>query len=80
MAKQSWLRRVVTAIDHEYERRIRAASLVSEYGVGHHDAHEEVHDLGEEVAEIVNVPRDAQLGRRRRSAAAAEATDSEGDE
>lgn len=70
MAKQPWWRRVIAAIDREYERRIRAASLVTEYGIGHHDEHEADHEEEEAVAEIVNVPRGADLGHRRRAAPA----------
>jgi hypothetical protein len=68
MAEQSWWRRLVATIDREYERRIRAASLVTEYGAPHHDEHEE--ELAEEgeVAEIVNVPRGTVIGREHRAA------------
>jgi hypothetical protein len=49
------------AINKEYDRRIKRASLITEYGAAHHDhaaeAHDEAaHDEGE-AAEIVNVPR-----------------------
>ncbi len=67
MAEQSLFKRVLAAIDREYERRIRAASLVTEYGAGHghhddhhHDDHHEDEDEGD-AAEILNVP----LGTRR---------------
>ncbi|NWF82083.1 MAG: hypothetical protein HXY37_18865 [Chloroflexi bacterium] len=65
MAEQSWWRRLVAAVDREYERRIRAASLVREYGAGHHAGHSAAHDDEGEVAEIVNVPPGTQVGRRR---------------
>ncbi|MCS6883368.1 MAG: hypothetical protein RMK84_10035 [Oscillochloridaceae bacterium] len=68
MAEQSWWRRLVAAIDREYERRIRAASLVTEYGAPHHAEHEEAHEEEGEVAEIVNVPRGTAIGRERRAA------------
>lgn len=68
MAEQSWWQRMVAAINREYERRIRAASLVTEYGAGHHDHDHAVDDHhddeGGEVAEIVNVPKGTRLGRR----------------
>jgi hypothetical protein len=58
--------RLVAAINREYERRIRAASLVTEYGAGHH-AHDDDHheDEGDEaeVAVIANVPRGTRVGR-----------------
>ena len=53
------------AVFREYDRRIRRASLITEYGAAHHghahgdhaaEAHaEHAHDEGD--AEIVNVPR-----------------------
>jgi hypothetical protein len=59
--------RVITdAIYKEYDRRVKRASLVTEYGVSHHhdDAHadENHHDdahADEDEAEIVNLPRGA---------------------
>jgi hypothetical protein len=53
------------AIYKEYDRRVRRASLVTEYGASHHhhdDTHtdETDHDdahADEEAAEIVNLPR-----------------------
>ncbi|MCX7789982.1 MAG: hypothetical protein N2378_05015 [Chloroflexaceae bacterium] len=68
MAEQSWWRRLVAAVDREYERRIRAASLVTEYGASHHAEHEEEHAEEGEVAEIMNVPRGTAIGRERRAA------------
>ncbi|WP_129628375.1 hypothetical protein [Candidatus Oscillochloris fontis] len=67
MAQQGLLKRVLAAINGEYERRIRAASLVTEYGAGHghghHDDHHADHHEEDEgdAAEILNVP----LGTRR---------------
>lgn len=53
MATQSWLRRLIAAIDAEYERRVRRASLVTEYGAHRH----EEEDDDDDGAVIVNVPR-----------------------
>jgi hypothetical protein len=50
MATTSWLKRLIAAINAEYERRIRRASLVTEYGTNHH---EEADD--DDGAVIVNV-------------------------
>nr|WP_044200619.1 hypothetical protein [Oscillochloris trichoides] len=68
MAQQSLWKRMLAAVNREYERRIRAASLVTEYGAGHghghHDDHHADHHEEEddgEAAEILNVP----LGTRR---------------
>jgi hypothetical protein len=51
------------AIYKEYDRRIKRASLVKEYGMAQHHAEEhvdEVHtthdDIAEDEAEIVNIP------------------------
>lgn len=60
MAQQSWWRRMAAAIDHEYDRRIRAASLVTEYGAAHH-SHEE--DDEGEPAEIMNIPKGTAIRR-----------------
>lgn len=62
MAEQNPLQRFVAAINREYERRIRAASLVTEYGAAHH-AHHDDHDDEAEVAVIANVPRGTPVGR-----------------
>jgi hypothetical protein len=62
-------RAIADAIYKEYDRRVKRASLVTEYGISQHqhddahadethdeDAHaDEIHDEGE--AEIVNLPR-----------------------
>jgi hypothetical protein len=72
MAEQSLWQRVVSTINREYERRIRRASLVSEYGADHHGHHHAEHaehtashtSEDEEAAEIVNVPKGTRLARR----------------
>jgi len=55
---------ISNAVFKEYDRRIKRASLITEYGAAQHndhgvehedDAHE--HEDGAEEAEIVNVPR-----------------------
>jgi hypothetical protein len=57
-------RAIADAIYKEYDRRVKRASLVTEYGIAHHhdDAHtdETSHDdahADEDAAEIVNLPR-----------------------
>ena len=62
MAEQNLWRRLVAAIDREYERRVRAASLVSEYGAAHH-AGGAVEAAEGEAAVIANVPRGTRLAR-----------------
>lgn len=52
------IERLVETINREYERRIRQASLITEYGAPHHSDHED-EDHGE--VEIVNVPRGGQV-------------------
>jgi len=51
---------ISNALFREYDRRIKRASLITEYGAAHHavhaDAHEDAHEDAEE-AEIVNIPR-----------------------
>lgn len=53
--------RMLAMIDRKYERRIRAASLVTEYGAGHGHGHSDDHhhdadhDDGD-AAEIMNLP------------------------
>ncbi len=59
MAQQNWFQRLLQQINNEYERRVRAASLVQEYG-DHHGHHDHDEDDGE-VAEIVNIPRGTRL-------------------
>jgi hypothetical protein len=61
MAEQtSWWGRMLATVSREYERRIRAASLLTEYGVAHGSAHSNEDDEGE-AAEIVNLPRGSRL-------------------
>ena len=50
---------ISNALYREYDRRIKRASLITEYGAAHHAAHaDDAHDHEEaEEAEIVNVPR-----------------------
>lgn len=55
-------RAIADAVYKEYDRRVKRASLVTEYGVSHHyDAHDETHPedahADEDEAEIVNLPR-----------------------
>lgn len=57
---ESWRTLLSQAIYQEYDRRIRRASLVVEYGAGHHAAeHAPVPHQDEDDAEIANVPRGA---------------------
>jgi hypothetical protein len=52
---------ISNALYKEYDRRIKRASLITEYGTAHHDSHADAHadDAHEDVeeAEIVNIPR-----------------------
>lgn len=81
MSVLNWLSRIGRAINGEYERRIRAASEVTEYGVGHHDhhgdhahaatLHHSTHDTQHgnsdgDGAAIVNVRPGTQVGGSRR--------------
>jgi hypothetical protein len=53
----AWFSQLFQAINNEYERRIRAASEVTEYGAHHgHHGHGDEHD-DEGQIEIMNVPR-----------------------
>ena len=45
------------AIYREYDRRIKRASLITEYGASHHTTDHAEHTDEDEGAEIVNVPR-----------------------
>ena len=56
---------ISNALFKEYYRRIKRASLITEYGAAHHSSHDDAHtdsahdhaqDNGEE-AEIANIPR-----------------------
>ncbi len=55
----SFWKTISDAIYKEYDRRIRRASLITEYGAhDHHDDHaDDSHAEAEDEAEIVNVPR-----------------------
>jgi len=56
---------ISNALYKEYDRRIKRASLITEYGAAHHNGHSDAHaadaqdDLHEdgEAAEIANIPR-----------------------
>ena len=51
---------ISNALFREYDRRIKRASLITEYGAAHHAAHADAHDDAhgdDEEAEIVNIPR-----------------------
>ena len=57
---------ISNALYKEYDRRIKRASLITEYGAAHHGAHadaahDDTHEDAEE-AEIVNVPRGTPVG------------------
>jgi hypothetical protein len=45
--------RIADAVYHEYDRRIKRASLITEYGIAHHHDHEEAH--ADDEAAIVNL-------------------------
>jgi hypothetical protein len=61
----SLFRSIAKAVYREYDRRIKRASLITEYGASHHAhahaTHEEAahadHEDAADEAEIVNVPR-----------------------
>ena len=67
MAEQQFWQRVVAAVNREYERRVRAASLVGEYGASHHagDHGAAGQHEGEEgeVAVIANIARGTPVAR-----------------
>lgn len=79
MAQQSWWQQLLARINTAYERRIRAASLVTEYGADHHGHHTDHgqatghtaeglrKDAGEAAEEdgvvIANVPRGTRIPR-----------------
>jgi hypothetical protein len=58
-------RALANAIYKEYDRRIKRASLVTEYGAAHHHATADDHaaesHADEDEAEIVNIPRGTPL-------------------
>jgi hypothetical protein len=53
-------RALADVVYKEYDRRVRRASLIKEYGVAHHQGHAEdphaAEDDAEDDAEIANVP------------------------
>ena len=56
---------ISNALYREYDRRIKRASLITEYGAAHHGDHgaehaDDAHEDAEE-AEIVNIPRGTQV-------------------
>ncbi len=70
MSEQSWWQRIRAAIEREYERRIRRASLLEEFSPAtdhhhHHGQHAEPGQPAEEEdgAVIVNVPRGTRIDR-----------------
>lgn len=70
MSEQSWWQRLVAAIEREYDRRIRRASLLGEFKPAddhHHHGHgNEPSHTGhaeEDEAVIVNVPRGTRINR-----------------
>ena len=56
MAEPNAWQRFLSAVNREYERRVRAASLVTEYGAAHHAHHADPSD-DTEGAVIMNIPR-----------------------
>jgi hypothetical protein len=54
------LQRIADTVYREYDRRIKRASLITEYGVSHHHDHEDAH-VDQEVA-IVNLPPGSSAG------------------
>ncbi len=62
MAEQPWWQRLIGVIDREYDRRIRAASLVTEYGASHgghghggqSHSHGDHHDTGHGSSEQID--------------------------
>lgn len=53
------LERIADSVYREYDRRIKRASLITEYGVAHHRHHAE--DEGSEDIAIVNLPLGAMV-------------------
>jgi|HigsolmetaAR201D_1030396.scaffolds.fasta_scaffold32869_2 hypothetical protein len=57
-----FFRALAQAVYNEYDRRIKRASEIKEYGLAHHHDHDHVDEAEEEAEiEIVNVPRGTQL-------------------
>ncbi len=57
MAEQNLWQRLTAAMNREYERRVRAASLVIEYGANQHSVHQDATEAAAEAAVIMNIPR-----------------------
>ncbi len=47
-----WFSRVVQAVARTYERRIRRASQISDYGTAHHHHEDDADDGGAEIANV----------------------------
>lgn len=62
MAEQRFWQRILGAVERSYERRIRSASLVQEYGAAQHGDDED--DDEGEAAVIANVPRGTRVRAR----------------
>jgi hypothetical protein len=60
-----WFAQFINVINTEYERRIKAASQINEYGEHHgHGAHAHANESEEDAgAEITNVPPGTQVSR-----------------
>ena len=56
----NWLKRISDAVYREYDRRIKRASLITEYGVDHSDHNTATIDDQGDV-EIANIPRGTQM-------------------
>jgi hypothetical protein len=56
----NWFTNLSNAIYREYDRRIKRASLVTEYGA-HHDHHDDAHADEKEAIVIANVPHGATI-------------------
>jgi hypothetical protein len=59
----TWFQRISDAVYREYDRRIRRASLVTEYGAPHHDAASapRASAESEDAAVITNLPPGVEL-------------------
>jgi hypothetical protein len=66
---------ISNALYKEYDRRIKRASLITEYGAAHHDAHTDAAHEDAEEAEIVNIPRGAPVVAQAEEHPAAEPAD-----
>jgi hypothetical protein len=56
----NWFKRISDAVYREYDRRIKRASLITEYGIDH-SGHDSATTEDESDIEIVNVPRGARI-------------------